>query len=368
MTGGLVIGPLYDLGFVRSLLVAGTVLVTFGFMMTSISTQYYQVLLAQGICVGLGTSCLYIPAITLVPAYFTSHRARAMGVAAVGSSVGAAIYPLIFERLRPQIGFGWTVRVIGFVSLALCCYAIAVARPKAKTAKGTGAINQGQASFRALVTMAKLKDTRYIVQCIAIFFSNVAFFEPLYYLQTYAQSHGMRGDNLANYLLVVLNLVAIPGRLIPSYAADRVGVLNTYIGITAFTSASVFYWISVTNRAGNIAFTVLYGFFSGGLLTLAPVVLTSITDDLSILGTRLGVVAVLKGIGSLIGPPIAGAILGSDKHWLGVQLFTGITLALTTAFAMLLRVIIQQHNNAKAQENVARGDERDEAVKEEHHS
>ena len=82
------------------------------------------------------------------------------------------------------------------------------------------------------------------------------------------------------------------------------------------------------------------------------------------MGTRLGVVAVLKGIGSLIGPPIAGAILGSGKNWLGVQLFTGITVALTTAFAMLLRVIISRRNIAKAQENVECEDGSNEAAKE----
>ncbi|KAJ9143511.1 MFS general substrate transporter [Pleurostoma richardsiae] len=340
MTGGLVIGPLYDLGFVRSLLIVGTILVTFGFMMTSISTQYYQVLLAQGVCVGLGTSCLYMPAITLVPAYFSTRRARAMGVAAVGSSLGATIYPLVFERLQPQIGFGWTVRVIAFITLAMCCYAIAVARPRATPKNRRGQDKSGFSSLRELATTAQLLDKRYIIQCVAIFFSNVGFFEPLYYLQTYAQSHGMQSDELAKYLLVILNAVAIPGRILPSYVADRVGVLDTYIGISTLTAASVFYWISVTNRAGNIAFSVLYGFFSGSIVTLAPVVLASITSDLSILGTRLGVVAVLKGIGSLIGPPIAGAILGATDSYLGVQLFSGLALIMTALLASVLRVVI----------------------------
>lgn len=101
MAGGVIFGPLYDLGYARSMLLTGTFLVVFGFMMTSISTQYYHFLLAQGFCVGIGSSCLYIVAITLVPAYFTARRALAMGVATVGSSLGATIYPLIFESLQP---------------------------------------------------------------------------------------------------------------------------------------------------------------------------------------------------------------------------------------------------------------------------
>ncbi|KAI1100192.1 major facilitator superfamily domain-containing protein [Jackrogersella minutella] len=344
MAGGVFFGPLYDLGYARSMLAAGTILVAFGFMMTSISTEYYQIFLAQGLCVGIGTGCLYIPAITLVPAYFTTRRALAMGISTVGSSLGATLYPLMFERLQPQIGFGWTVRAIAFIVLAMCSYAVVVARPRLKPTKTSAPQGLSWNSLKAVAKIAELSDRRYIIQCVAIFFSNVAFFEPLYYLQSYAQSHGMEGQDLANYLLVILNAIAIPGRIIPSYIADRIGVLNTYIGICAFTAVTVFYWISVNNRAGNIAFSVLYGFFSGSVVTLAPVVLASITDDLSILGTRLGFVAVLKGIGSLIGPPIAGAILGATNSYLGVQLFTGLAISLTAVFAGYLRVVIARHN------------------------
>lgn len=347
MAGGLFLGPLYDLGYTRSMLVTGNILVTLGFMLTSICKSYYQILLAQGFCIGIGTSCLYIPAITLIPAYFTTRRALAMGIATIGSSVGAAVYPLVFERLQPSVGFGWAVRTIGFISLATTSYAVVVARPRRK-AKPSGL--SFKTSPGKLVELAGLTDTRYIIQCIAIFFSNIAFFEPLYYLQTYALSHGMQGQSLAKYLLVICNLVAIPGRIIPSLIADRIGVLPTYISICSFTAISVFYWISVTNRAGNIAFTVLYGFFSGSVVTLAPVVLASITDDLSILGTRLGVVAVLKGIGSLIGPPIAGAILGSTGSYLGVQLFTALAFALTAGFAGLLSIFIARRDARREKE------------------
>ena len=48
------VGPVFDLGYVRLLVGLGAFMVVFGMMMTSISTDYYQVFLAQGVCVGLG--------------------------------------------------------------------------------------------------------------------------------------------------------------------------------------------------------------------------------------------------------------------------------------------------------------------------
>jgi len=353
MAVGVVIGPLYDLGYLRSLLITGTFFVTFGFMMTSISTEYWQVLLAQGVSIGFGTSCLIIPSIALVPPYFTTKRARAMGIATVGSSLGGTIYPLIFQSLHPQIGFGWTVRIIGLIAFVMCCFSVLVMRPFVPPKPVPR--QSGQSSLESLARSAKLKERRYIVYCIAIVFSNVAFFEPLFYLQSYAIEHGMRGQKMANYLLVILNAASIPGRIIPSYVADLIGPLDTFITICALTAVTNFYWISVNNAAGNIAFAVLYGFFSGGVVSLAPVVLTTITTDLSRLGTRLGFVSVLKGIGSLIGPPAAGALLGATGKYLGLQLFAALFIMLTAGFSFLLRIVVARDKARKVAEETGSG-------------
>lgn len=340
MAVGVVIGPLYDLGYLRSLLIAGTFLVTFGFMMTSISTEYWQVLLAQGVGIGLGTSCLSIPCIALVPTYFTTRRARAMGLATVGSSLGATIYPLIFHNLHPRIGFGWTIRIIGLIAGSMCCFSTVVMRPRVKPKPPPPGKKGGFSSVKALAKTAGLKERPYMMFCIAILFSNIAFFEPLFYLESYALAHGMEGRKMANYLLVILNAASIPGRIVPSFVADLIGPLDTFLAICALTAATTFYWVSVSNEAGNIAFAVLYGFFSGGVVSLAPVVLTTITADMGRLGTRLGFVAVLKGFGSLVGPPAAGALLGATGKYLGVQLFAAFAISLTAVFTLVLRFVV----------------------------
>jgi MFS family permease len=81
-------GPLYDLGYYHILLYAGAFLTVFGLMMLSISTQYYQVFLAQGVCVGVGCGLLYVPTMSLVGGSFKRRRAVAMSVVTSGTALG----------------------------------------------------------------------------------------------------------------------------------------------------------------------------------------------------------------------------------------------------------------------------------------
>lgn len=86
--GGCVTGPLFDYGYLRALIFAGSFLVVFGMMMTSICTQYWQLVLAQGLVVGLGSGSFFLCSVAVLPMYFTTKRALVLGIAASGSSLG----------------------------------------------------------------------------------------------------------------------------------------------------------------------------------------------------------------------------------------------------------------------------------------
>ena len=85
---GVVTGPLYDMGYLHTLIYTGTFLNVFGLMMTSLSGQYYQVFLSLGICVGIGSGCLFVPSVAIVSTYFSTKRAAATGLTAAGGSLG----------------------------------------------------------------------------------------------------------------------------------------------------------------------------------------------------------------------------------------------------------------------------------------
>jgi MFS family permease len=86
--GGIIVGPAYDRGHLRILIVTGSFLVVFGMAVTSIASEYWEIMLAQGVAVGMGGGCLFVPSVAVLPAYFVRRRALAMGLAAAGVSLG----------------------------------------------------------------------------------------------------------------------------------------------------------------------------------------------------------------------------------------------------------------------------------------
>jgi MFS family permease len=315
---GVITGPLYDAGYFRPLISLGAFLIPFGFMMTSICSQYWQVMLAQAICIGLGNGCLFVPSVAILPQYFSTRKALANGIAASGSSLGGVIYPIVFRQLYPRIGFPWATRVLGFISLFTGLISVAVMKvrimPKQK---------------RALLELAAFKELPYASFCIALFFGFIGFFGPIYYLQPYAINTGITDENLGFYLLPILNAASIAGRILPNFLTDKAGPLNILIPASLISGLLGVVWIGIKNLPGMITFAILYGFFSGGFVSLAPVALISLTPDMRTLGTRMGQSFFVSSLGLLVGSPVAGEILNKTGSYLGLQLFSGLTVVLT---------------------------------------
>lgn len=115
--GGPFFGKVFDNYGPRWLLLFGSFFHVFGLMMTSLSTQYYQFLLAQGICSALGASAVFYGCMSSIGTWFFKKRATAFGTMASGSSLGGVIFPILVTKLIPQIGFAWTMRVSAFLIL-----------------------------------------------------------------------------------------------------------------------------------------------------------------------------------------------------------------------------------------------------------
>ncbi|CBF84100.1 hypothetical protein AN2746.2 [Aspergillus nidulans FGSC A4] len=325
MLFGVVTGPLFDAGYFRLLLGFGTIMLPFGFMMVSISSKFWHFILAQGVCVGLACGCLFVPAVAILPQYFRKRRGLANGIAATGSSIGGVIYPIMFNELQKKAGFHWATRAVGFLAFGTCLISFSLMRMRFLPTEK-----------RKLIQLGAFKEPIFVLFSIGMFMGFLGFYNFLFYVQSYAIETGIVDGNLGFYLLAMLNAGSTFGRIAPNFLADHTGPLNMLIPAVSITAILSFVWIGVHTVPGIIVLSVLYGIFSGGFVSLPPVVMASITKDMRELGTRMGMVFAITSVGLLIGTPIGGAIMSNTHKYLGVQLFTG--CAITVAAAIFLGV------------------------------
>ncbi|GKZ36373.1 hypothetical protein AbraIFM66950_007408 [Aspergillus brasiliensis] len=326
---GIFVGPIFDRGHIKFLIIAGTFLIVFGLMMTSLSKKYYQFFLAHGVAVGMGSGFLFVPSVAIPVTYFTSRRAVATGTAASGGSVGAVIFPIVFHRLIDRVGFGWTTRIIAFIALASLLFCIAVM--KSRLPPPTQA--------RRLLDPTAFGEVPFLIYCLAAFFDLVGLYFPYFYLPTYFTTYLHAGDSISFYILSILSASSFFGRIAPNMLADRLGSLNVMIIVSLVVTILAFAWMGIHSNAGAIVFASIYGFASGTVVALLPPVLAVLCPNMAIMGTRMGMSFVFAGLGILIGNPIAGALLDLEHavFWKG-QLFAAATVAAGMVCFVALRV------------------------------
>jgi MFS family permease len=109
------------------------------------------------------------------------------------------------------------------------------------------------------------------------------------------------------------------------------------VSITCLISGvTVSLWLAVRTEGGIIAFIVLYGFVSGGLVSLPPATVVSLSKSQDEYGTRMGLAFTVSSFGVLVGNPSAGGLLalGGSRPFLGPWLFAGGTMISAAAFTM----------------------------------
>jgi MFS family permease len=100
-----------------------------------------------------------------------------------------------------------------------------------------------------------------------------------------------------------------------------------------------FCWLAVKNVAGYYVFTCFYAAVSGGLQSLIPTSIASITPRLNMVGTRLGMGFGIVSFAALTGPPIGGALQGADggkyigpQAWAACVTFVSFILMIVARF------------------------------------
>lgn len=324
---GMFAGRAADAGYTRQVVTMGLVLQLLAVFTTSACKEYWQLILSQGICTGLGNGLSFMSVYATVSTYFKKKRILALCIVSCGTSTGGLIFPAIARTLLPDIGFGWTVRVIGFVMVFNAVLILVLVRPHISPRR------DGQ-----LFSLPAFKEPTYALYAIGAFLTFWANFVAYYYIRPYAETYYHISEETSFDLLLVLNGIGILGRLIPAIIADKFGVVNTVIPMTIITGVIMGSWMGVSNMSGTWVFAAFYGFFSAACMGLVPAALPSLSPDPSKNGIRIGMTMAIIGLAGLSGTPIAGKLVQNwHGDYTGTQIFGCVTFLCSSMFVLAAR-------------------------------
>ncbi|ETS60296.1 hypothetical protein PaG_05851 [Moesziomyces aphidis] len=321
-------GRLFDLGFFRPLFATGCALLVFSQMMVSLCTDYYQLFLAQGVGLGLGFGLVFNLAINCPAHYFNRRRGVALGVVASGSSTGGIIFPIMVRKLIPQIGYGWTMRIVGFFALfavTIAWFSLSTRLPPSIDVHDKSKGGWKQIQWTDFSAFRNPAYTFFVIGASSIMFG---LYMPFSYMDVWTSSHNIPANG---YFLPILNAASSFGRVLPGLVADRVGRINTVLPHLAVSGILIFIFPLCTNLGGLITFAILYGFTSGCYVSLIPACSSQLGSTATV-GARNGMMFFLMSFGGLFGLPIAGAILGDVENadWWATAAYSGAMVVLGT--------------------------------------
>ncbi|KIJ30594.1 hypothetical protein M422DRAFT_53686 [Sphaerobolus stellatus SS14] len=155
-----------------------------------------------------------------------------------------------------------------------------------------------------------------------------------------------------------MNASSLPGRLLPNVLADKVGPLNVMIPSLIITAGLVFTILGIKSVSSILAFTILYGFFSGACTPFVTSYYASFTDfadgDFSLcspavatlaknpseVGVRFGIAFFVTSFGALTGTPIDGSLLDETFPWFKPIIFSGVAILLGTGLCIVSRQLL----------------------------
>jgi len=323
---GFLSGRMADKYGYRLLILLGGGVICIAYILASFATAVWQLYLTQGLLYGIGLSMCYFPAVSVPSQWFKKRRGLAVGLAVAGSGLGGLCGSPIVQLLIDTLGWQWSLRVLGFLSLASCVAAMLMIRTRIPPRMRHGPI----------VAFYLFKNKRFLFLFMGSFIAAFGYFIPFFFLAAYSASLGLSSSQGAIAVGIVNGASAV-GRVFQGLVADKyLGSFNSLVLCQLLAPLSILLvWTFSFTYAVLLLFALLYGFFAGGFVSLFPVCLAEIfgTGELA---TVNGTLAFANVFGSLAGSPIASIILQS-AGWLALQGFAGGTLLVSVLFVAVVR-------------------------------
>jgi MFS family permease len=238
---------------IHIIMFTGMLLQCAGFISASFATRIWQLHISQGVLIGCGIGCLYIPALPILSQWFLKRRSLANGISAAGSGVGGACFTWGTEAIIQRWGISWALRITGLIALVAQFIAITVVRDRNRAIKPT------QLGFDTKL----LRRGEVLLLLSWAFISMFGYVILLFSLSDFALSIGLSRPQ-ATDIIGLLNIGTAVGRPIIGIASDRWSRIDTAGALTLLCGLSCFaFWLPATSYGLTVFFAILCGAILG---------------------------------------------------------------------------------------------------------
>jgi len=346
---GPLVGRLCETLGPRKVLLSGALFIGGGFAALGAVQQLWQ-FYALYSALGVATAMTGMIAVTvLVSRWFVMKRGVALGIAFSGVGVAGFLLSPLCHLLIETLGWRLAYVTLGaglgsvlFIVVLLAVGDRPVAAQGASVSAGDGGMvsaGDGEATIpdasgELSLRMAMMKPSFWLLAGAGLLFFG-ALSSIIAHLVPLATDRGLSKGGASVALGLVVGMGAV-GKVLMGYLADRFGSI-TVLMLTFLLQAVAIFLAAGSQLAASVwVFAILFGIAQGGALTVPPLVMAKLFGNRA-LGSIVGVYLLLGTLGSLIGPPMAGAIRDATGTYDVSLLGFAVAMALAAFLVLLIQ-------------------------------
>ena len=305
----------------RKVCMAGAVVASSGFMLASFGSNMVAIFGGLSLLAGTGFGLMYIPAVVIVAQTFTKRRSFAVGLSLCGAGAGqVGMTPLVSWVVE---GWGWRVGLQMLACISLVCVVLAMAMKRKKNIVFAQEITAGDAfegevfeTKRPWLSKVLGKEIAgnehvhvFLVMILADALAVMALYIPYSYLDPVVAAAGV-DPQLGSLLIAGVGAGSVAGRLLAGLLADQPWCHPLYLtrAVVCLACGLPFLLAWVDTFWMFICLSIMFGFLTGQWIAATSPLLVSMLG-INQLSQAFGLLTAVRGVASLVSPPLAGVLV-----------------------------------------------------------
>ncbi|HJV95505.1 MAG TPA: MFS transporter [Albitalea sp.] len=306
----------------RSVVLAGSVLLTAGLALSSLATSLVAFQLLFGVVVGFSAAAIFAPLMACVTGWFDTRRSLAVSLVSAGMGMAPMTMSPLAAWLVQTHDWRTSLQIIAaLVAAIMVPVALLVRRPPA-LAHPAAAAAPGAAHEPGISVGQALRSAPFLILVLTSFLSCATHSGPIFHTVSYAVTCGI--PLLAAVSIYSLEgLAGMGGRLVFGLLGDRFGAARV-LALALLAQAIVALGYVVARELGSFyAVAALFGFTYAGVMPLFAVIARE-NFPLRMMGTVIGGTTMASSLGMALGPVLGGLIYDtfSSYAWLFIGAFS----------------------------------------------